>query len=64
MNKKTVELMWSICLMIMGVSGLIISVSRIAGAELPDVVQRVIGVISLVSLAAFGFLSALRFKVR
>ncbi|GEM_PF-7086173 len=61
-NEKTITLMWSICLMIMSVCGLTVSVSRIVGASLPDILLRIIGVVSLVTLAAFGYFSVLKFK--
>ncbi len=64
MSKKTISLIWWVCLMIMCVSGLIVSVPRIIGITLPDILQRVIGVVSLVSLAVFGFASALRYKAK
>lgn len=63
-KQRTVMAVWGISLSVMGFSGLIISVSRIADIALPDTVQKVIGITATAALAVFGFASVLRVKTR
>ena len=47
---KTLNWLLSISMALLGVSSLIFSVSSLAGLALPDVLVRVLGIVSLVSL--------------
>ncbi len=49
MNKKK-TLMWSLSLIIIGVSTLIISGSNIMGTELPDTLTKALGIAELTAL--------------
>ncbi|MBQ8841914.1 MAG: hypothetical protein IJZ65_04705 [Ruminiclostridium sp.] len=49
MNKKK-TLMWSLSLIIIGVSTLIISGSNIMGTELPDTLTKTLGIAELTAL--------------
>ena len=49
MNKKK-NLMWSLSLIIIGVSTLIICGSNILGTELPDILTRTLGIAELTAL--------------
>ncbi len=48
--KKDKNLMWSLSLIIIGVSTLIISGSNILGTELPDMLTRTLGIAELTAL--------------
>ena len=48
--KKDKNLMWSLSLIIIGVSTLIISGSNIMGAELPDMLTKTLGIAELTAL--------------
>ena len=48
--KKDKNLMWSLSLIIIGVSTLIISGSNIMGTELPDMLTRTLGITELTAL--------------
>ena len=48
--KKDKNLMWSLSLIIIGVSTLIISGSNIMGTELPDMLTKTLGIAELTAL--------------
>ncbi len=45
MKKSKVLIVWSICLMVIAVCTLVLSISNIMGASIPDVLIRVLGII-------------------
>lgn len=47
-NKK--NLMWSISLMVIGVSAIILNGSNLLNIELPDIATRIIGIAELIAL--------------
>lgn len=50
MSGKTLNLMWSLSLTVIGVTSLILAVSNIIGAELPDILTRILGIADLIAL--------------
>lgn len=44
------DLMWSISLMVIGITAIILNGSNVIGIELPDVMARIVGAIGLVAL--------------
>ena len=50
MNAKTLNLIWSLSLIIIGVATLILAVCSIIGAELPDILTRILGIADLIAL--------------
>lgn len=50
MSGKTLNLMWSLSLMVIGATSLILAVSNIIGAELPDILTRILGIADLIAL--------------
>lgn len=50
MNGKALNLIWSLSLIVIGVTSLILAVSNIIGAELPDILTRILGIADLIAL--------------
>lgn len=50
MSGKTLNLIWSLSLIVIGVATLILAVSNIIGAELPDILTRILGIADLIAL--------------
>ena len=57
MKNKKMTFVWSITLLILCVSTLVIAVTRIVGIDLPDIMIRVLGIVELISLPIFAFTS-------
>lgn len=55
MSGKTLDLMWSLSLTVIGVATLILAVSNIIGAELPDILTRILGIADLIALPLLIF---------
>lgn len=64
MKNKKITIVWSITLLILCVSTLVIVVTRIADIELPDIMIRVLGVVELITLPIFVFTSIKKFLKR
>ncbi|MCM1166781.1 MAG: hypothetical protein NC299_07650 [Lachnospiraceae bacterium] len=62
LNKKTVDLGFAASLMISGIIGITMGVTGILDVEIPDALRIIIGVISLIDVAALGFFSVLKIK--
>lgn len=60
MNK--IDLIWCISLLIISAVTLTISISNIVGAELPDAVTRILGIVDILALPVLTFTSIKRFK--
>lgn len=63
MKKKTVDLGFSVCLMISGIIGIINGVAGIAGIDIIDALTRTLGVISLINLPVLAFFSVWKIKL-
>lgn len=50
MNSKSIRTMWSFSLLTIAVASVILAGSRIIGADLPDLVVRLLGIINLIAL--------------
>ena len=50
MSGKTLNLNWSLSLIVISVATLILAVSNIIGAELPDILTRILGIADLIAL--------------
>ena len=50
MSGKTLDLIWGHSLIVIGVTSLILSVSNLIGAELPDILTRILGIADLIAL--------------
>ncbi len=54
MSDKTIGLIWSISLMLIGLTTMIISIANVFGEGLPDAPARVIGIMQLILLPALA----------
>ena len=54
MSDKTIGLIWSISLMLIGLTTMIISIANVFGDGLPDAPTRVIGIMQLILLPALA----------
>lgn len=61
MNKKK-NLMWSLSLLVIGVSSIILNGSNILGLELPDMLTRILGIINLIAIPFLVYSTIKRFK--
>lgn len=50
MSGKALNLVWCLSLIAIGVATLILAVSNIIGAELPDILTRILGIADLIAL--------------
>lgn len=55
---------WAILLLVISICTLIISISSIIGADLPDMLKRILGVAELVALPVLAYTSVKMFTVR
>ena len=61
MNNKN-DLLWGLCMIIIGVATLVIAGSSIIGITLPDTVIRVVGIIDLIMLPVFAYTTVKKVK--
>ena len=54
MSDKTIGLIWSISLMLIGLTTMIINIANVFGEGLPDAPTRVIGIMQLILLPALA----------
>ena len=59
---EKIDLIWCISLLIISVVTLTISISNIVGAELPDAVVRILGIVDILALPVLAFTSIKKFK--
>ena len=52
---------WSVSLMVVGICALIISITTIAGIEVPDTIKRIIGIIDLIAVPVLAYTSVKMF---
>lgn len=62
MDSKKVNAMWSISLLIIGVSAFILAGANVIGLELPDIAVRILGIIDLIALPVLGFSTVKKLK--
>lgn len=62
MDKKKINLMWSISLLLIAVITLVITGARIIGIELPDMLLRILGGMDLLALPVLAFSSVRKIK--
>ena len=55
MDARIINTMWSMSLLLIGIATMILAIAHVASAELPDLLERVLGVIDFAS--RFGFLN-------
>lgn len=55
MSEKTVNILWSIALVLIGIATIILSVNNIFALSMPDVIVRICGVVDLISLPVLVF---------
>ena len=63
MSEKTLNLIWSLSLTVIGAATLVLAVSNIIGAELPDILTRILGIADLIALP-FLIFSTIKKAVR
>ena len=61
---RIMNLLWSVSLIVIGVGTFILSVTNIAGIELPDLVVRVLGGANLAALPVMIFATVKKMKLR
>jgi len=64
MELKTVNLLWSVSLFVIGIVTIIFAATNLAEIELPDMAVRVLGVVDLVALPILLFSSVKKLKNR
>lgn len=64
MKKNKMSLCWGLSLIVIGVTTLVLAVSDIAGAELPDVIVRIMGGLELCALPVLVYTSVKTIKFR
>ena len=52
---------WGVSLMVVGICALIISITTIAGIEVPDTIKRIIGIIDLIAVPVLAYTSVKMF---
>ncbi len=58
MEKKNKNvLLWGLSLLVIGIGTIILSVSNIIGAELPDIIIRIIGITDICALPVLAYTS-------
>ena len=55
MKTDKLNLVWGICLIIIGLGALIISLSNVFDLDIPDSVKRPIGIVDLITLPVLAF---------
>lgn len=61
MKAKKMTIIWAVSLLIIGITALYAAVAHIAGIDLPDILVRVSGIVILIALPVFAFVSVKRF---
>lgn len=64
MDLKKINIIWSICLIVIGLISIISVGANIAAIKLPDVVVRVLGVIDLLLLPVLIFTTVKKIKCK
>jgi len=57
MTDQTIDRLWALTLMLTGLVSLVLSVANIADIDIPDMVVRALGIISLLALPMLVFTS-------
>lgn len=60
--KKKNDLIWSISLVIIGITSVILAGSNVIGLMLPDIIVRLIGIIDLIALPVVAFTTVKKVK--
>ena len=60
--KKRNDLLWSISLLVIGLTTIILTGLNIIGIDVPDIVVRIIGVIDLLALPVLAYTTVKKFK--
>lgn len=64
MNSKVINIMWSISLMVIGITTVILLGTNILAIELPDIIIRVLGAIDLVCILVLTFSTVKKAKIK
>lgn len=59
---KSNDILWAVSLLVIGLATVILAVTQIAGAELPDTVRRILGIIDLLALPVLAFTTVRKVK--
>lgn len=51
------KLLWAVCLTILGLAAVLMGLSRLVWAGVPDIMVRALGVVMLVTLPVFAFIT-------
>lgn len=62
MSKQTIEKLWSVSLMIIGISSIVLNGSNILSISLPDIVVRVLGILCIVFIPIVVYTTILKLK--
>ena len=62
MNPKTVDLLWALSLILIGIPAVVLAVGSIAGLELGAVVVRILGGTALLMLPVLAFTTVMKIK--
>lgn len=55
MKRSIINLVWGICLIILGLGALIVSLNNVFDLNIPDSVIRSIGIVDLITLPVLAF---------
>lgn len=59
---KVMTLVWSLCLMVIGASTIVLTVCSFAGITLPDILIRILGILNLLALPVLAFTTVKKAK--
>lgn len=59
---KTNEILWAASLLFIGLSSIVLGVSRIADYNLPDMVVRIIGILDIIFICILTFTTVKKLK--
>ena len=62
MKKNKLDLVWAVCLIIIGLGSLIVSLNNVFGFDFPKTMIVPIGIVDLITLPVLAFTSVKKFQ--
>lgn len=62
MKKDKLDLVWAVCLIIIGLGSLIVSINNVFDMGFPDTMIRPIGIVDLITLPVLAFTTVKKFQ--
>ena len=57
MSKENIQLLWNISLAVLAVCSVILGLTALLDADLPDGLERLLGILALIALPVFAYAS-------